>query len=230
MREIKIVFDELNGRMDIVKKLKKLVNDKRTLELSVLQPIFERALWMFGPEYDSVSFTSNRTICTVMRELFGIDGSDLQDKDKRPDFVITKNDKSSVGIYSALKFDYVNAGGEARGYQKIVIVELKRGGSKIGINELSQVANYAIQLKSSGRVDGDPTYQCYVLGSSVEAKDAEFESKTILVNPLSYDSLLCAAEARLFNLIEKIRLENENIDKENDVSKAIKRETTLDFV
>jgi hypothetical protein len=60
-----------------------------------LQPLFERGLWMFGPEFESVEFTSNRSMTTVVRQFFERGGVDASRS--RPDFVVLPD--SSVGLY-----------------------------------------------------------------------------------------------------------------------------------
>ena len=39
-------------------------------ELHQLQPLFDRGLWIFGHDYESLDFTSNREMSTVIKKLF----------------------------------------------------------------------------------------------------------------------------------------------------------------
>jgi hypothetical protein len=55
-----IVLGELERRLTVLKDLQELIRDKGADELHELQPLFQRGLWMFGPEYEAVEFTSNR--------------------------------------------------------------------------------------------------------------------------------------------------------------------------
>jgi hypothetical protein len=48
-----IVLNELGDRLKLLSKLQTLVNLRTTDELHDLQPLFERGLWMFGPEYEA---------------------------------------------------------------------------------------------------------------------------------------------------------------------------------
>ena len=200
IRELKVVHDELNHRMDVVKELQQLVNNPQTDELHRLQPLFKDNLWMFGPEYDSCAFQSNRTITTILRDMFKV--KDPSKDSKRPDIIMLPD--SSLCAYCADKFD-VN--GEAEGFHKIVIVELKRGGFEIGYDEKSQATKYALEIINNGKVNADVTIMCYVLGSRVKteiASDATEKNGHIVIRPLAYDLLLRKAELRLFDLIKKM--------------------------
>ena len=64
-------------------------------EVGDLQPLFERSLWVFGPEFESLEFTSNRGMTEVIAKIFG---GDEQGSRQRPDFVMLPD--GSVGLYS----------------------------------------------------------------------------------------------------------------------------------
>jgi hypothetical protein len=123
-----IVLSELARRLTVLKELQEIIRDKRADELHELQPLFERGLWMFGPEYESVEFTSNRSMTTVVRDFFQRHGVDASRS--RPDFVVLPD--GSVGLYCADEF----TNGEVSGTRKILIVELKRGGFCLTQKEL----------------------------------------------------------------------------------------------
>ena len=69
-----IVLSELKSRLNLIERLQELVNTTSTDELHELQPLFARGLWIFGPEYESVEFTSNRSMATVIRQYPGRNG------------------------------------------------------------------------------------------------------------------------------------------------------------
>ncbi len=218
--EAKIVFKEISERIKVLEKMESIVNNKETLEVQVLQPLIGRNLWMFGPEFDSCSFTSNRRISTVMCDLFG---AKVKSDPHRPDFVILPND-SSLGVYSADAYDYVYSSGEPRGLSKIVIVELKRGGSSIGMAEISQAADYALKLKNTGSIPGSPQYVCYVIGSKIEQGiETQKNGTDIVTMPMQYDGLINAADARLLSIRKKMEESFDvlaNLD--NDVTETVK--------
>lgn len=223
--ELKIVHDELNRRMNVVKELQQLVNNPQTDELHRLQPLFKDNLWMFGPEYDSCAFQSNKTITTILREMFKMENPPKDDR--RPDIIMLPN--SSLCAYCADKYD-IN--GEAEGFQKIVIVELKKGGFKIGFDEKTQATKYALSIINSGKVNDDVIIMCYVLGSRVDSKntgDATEKDGHIIIRPLAYDLLLRKAELRLFDLIRKMEIIYPEVNLSGDeiIDKALSETPTL---
>jgi hypothetical protein len=121
-----IVLNELARRLSVLKDLQELIRDKAADELHELQPLFERGLWMFGPEFEAVEFTSNRSMSTIVRDFFqkrGIDASR-----SRPDFVVLPD--SSIGLYCADEFSQ----GEVSGTRKILIVEMTSEGERIDVS------------------------------------------------------------------------------------------------
>lgn len=99
--DAKKVLDELKYRIDLIKQLDQLVDSPTADELHDLQPLFERGLWIFGPEFESISFTSNQTLATIVRKMFK--NEIIDSPKKRPDFVILP--ESSIGLYSCDAFD-----------------------------------------------------------------------------------------------------------------------------
>ncbi|HJJ50183.1 MAG TPA: ATP-binding protein [Methanocorpusculum sp.] len=228
IQEMKVVFNELEWRIDTVRKLRSLINSLDTLEVAHLQPIFERSLWIFGPEYDTCSFTSNEAISTVFMNMIG-KKIKAKEYSKRPDFVVTPD--SSLGFYSADRYDYNYSGGESRGYSRILILELKKGGSKISSKELNQAMDYARILIKSHHILGDPEYFCYILGSEVEEGLIEpLKQGKVVAFCIPYDVILNTAEARLLGLIGKMKAANEGIDAgDKDISRIINETPTLDI-
>ena len=43
-----------------------MLTERLSDELHELQPIFEKALWIFGPDYDTIQYTSNKPLITVL--------------------------------------------------------------------------------------------------------------------------------------------------------------------
>ena len=109
VNEAKIVLAVIKNRLDIVKALEKLTKVKSD-ELHILQPLFERSLWIFGPEYDAVQYTSNKSFTTVIAEFFKPKfGKTIRE---RPDFVVIPNE-FSFGVYTT---DAFNSEGEIEGF------------------------------------------------------------------------------------------------------------------
>jgi len=209
--DAKKVLDELRYRLDLIIELDGLVESHTSDELHDLQPLFERGLWIFGPEFESISFTSNRSLATVVKKFF--DTANLEFPSKRPDFVILPD--SSIGIYAC---DDFNEKHEVSGFKSIVIVELKKGGFSITQKEKTQAATYARELRKSGKVSKSTKIVCYVLGTYVDPLDEETSTDgETIIHPRTYNTVLRQAQARTFNLLRKIEAVQEpdlNRDKE----------------
>ncbi len=115
MQEAMTVLDELEKRLKLIESLENLVEDPSADELHDIQPLFECGLWIFGPEYESVSFMSNRSLATIVKEFFQDQGVILSTPRRRPDFVALPD--ASIGIYSSDDHD----DGEVSGIAKVLL-------------------------------------------------------------------------------------------------------------
>lgn len=96
-----IVLNELDRRLKLIERMEKLVENPLSDELHDLQPLFERGLWIFGPEYEAVDFRSNRGLAEVIGRFLG--GADYKPPKRRPDFVVLP--ETSIGAYCADAYD-----------------------------------------------------------------------------------------------------------------------------
>lgn len=196
--DAKKVLGELKWRLELVSKLEEILQDSKAKELQDLQPLFERGLWIFGPEFESISFMSNRSLSTVIKDLLKDD--DVDSNNKRPDFVILPD--STIGVYSC---DNFNENHEPIEFSKIVIVELKRVGIAIDDKQKDQALYYARSIKKSKKISPNADIIAYVLGSEIEP-DAidEFKEGNIKIVPMRYNVILAKAHSRTFSLIKRI--------------------------
>jgi hypothetical protein len=209
--EAKIVLDELLKRLKIIEHMEALVDDPNTDELHELQPLFEKGLWIFGPEYESREYMANKSLARVVREMLG--GGKVETPLKRPDFVMLED--SSLGFYSR---DSYGETGEVNGLAKVLIIELKRGGFNITKKEWRQADDYTQEIKKSGKVDRITKLVCYVLGSTISCEEGTIGDQITII-PQAYSTVLRRAHARTFNLIKKIEeikgvTESEYVDDE----------------
>ena len=198
-----IVLNELYHRIDLINKLEKLVDDPQTKELQQLQPLFQEGLWIFHPKYEGTTrFTSNKSLNRIMAELLNVKDYHSENSRKRPDFVVLEN--STLNTHTSDY--YLNDSEVIAGYDEVLIIELKKGGSIIGDDEKHQALKYAKDIKRHGHVDSNTKITAYVLGSKVDPFEKESNNEgNIEINPREYDLIIKTAKNRTFNLINKIK-------------------------
>ncbi|MGD0923210.1 MAG: ATP-binding protein [Terriglobia bacterium] len=216
-----VVLSELERRLAVIKQLQELVRDRNSDEVHDLQPVFERGLWIFGPEYESVEFTSNRGMTHVVQDFFALKG--VTASRKRPDFVALPD--SSIGLYSADDF----RDGEVSGVRKVLIVELKRGGFHLTLKELDQARGYALELRAKGCVQPSTKIEAFVLGASLEQGLVEMTmGPQTVIRPFPYDLLLSVAHARVFNLSKKIKETAPALHEDTEIADILKEPSLED--
>jgi len=212
--DAKKVLDELRFRLELIRDLSKLVEASTTDELHQLQPLFQKGLWIFGPEFESVEYSSNRTLLTSIKKMLdkNFKDVDLINNRRRADFIVIPNN-SSLSLYARNSYDSETR--EVNGYASIVIIELKRGGFEITKNEKRQAEDYAKELMDSGSISDSTEIICFVLGSRIRKNEHNVKKEgNISIYPRTYQTILSQAHARTFNLYQKLR----DIDKEPDIS------------
>lgn len=193
-----VVLSELGRRLQLIEQLEELVLQTNSDELHDLQPLFGKGLWMFGPEYESIDFTSNRTMGTVIGELLG--GSLEVLSARRPDFVVLP--ERSVCCYASDGFD---ESGEVDNVRKVLVIELKRGGFTLGTDELYQGEKYALELRSASLVTDATDIVVCVIGTSIDSRARDDRVLgSIRVKPMTYEIVLKRAHARTFNLQRRL--------------------------
>lgn len=191
------VLDELGERLRLLDNMEKLLQTANVDELHQLQPLFERGLWIFGPEFESLEFTSNRAMTTVLRKMFGVQ---VPTDSRRPDFVALHD--GSMGAYTCDAFDLEN---EVAGFAKVLIVELKTTGLIVGTKETRQAEDYAQKIRETALTAPEPPIHVYVLGSKIDLSVKEpLVRGPIQVTAMPYSIVLKRAHSRLFNLQRKL--------------------------
>ena len=196
----KIVLDELQTRIKLVDELRRKVKDPASHEVHDLQPLFHQGLWIFGPEYETIEFTSNEGITTVIRKLMK---QPVRGSTNRPDFVIVPD--GSAGFYSYPKYD--SAGGEI-GVDRLTVVELKRPGIPISTDQKTQAWKYVKELYDLGQLQEHSAVTCFVLGSEIDVSETEERTEKggrVVIRPLSYDTVLVRAKSRLLKLFDRVK-------------------------
>jgi hypothetical protein len=207
----KIVLDELQMRLKLVDELLVKTSSKETQEVQELQPLFQRGLWIFGPEFETIEFTSNQGMTTVIQHLFG---KDIAGSLRRPDFAILPD--SSVGLYSYPQ--YGDDGGEI-GVGRLVIIELKKPGVPISEEQKTQCWKYVKELYEKGLLAEGSRVDCYVLGSQIDQNEREprtEKSEKVKIIPMDFNTVLTRAKSRLLKLYDRVKtapfLKGQNIE------------------
>jgi hypothetical protein len=194
----KLVLDEVERRLRIIEEIRARTSDPNTEEVQELQPVFARALWIFGPQFESVEFTSNQGMTAVIKKLYG---GEQKGTRNRPDFAIMPD--STVGFYSRPAYDteFNEVGSDT-----LVIVELKKPGVRIGADEKGQVWKYVTELMDAGHVTDSTHVFGWVLGDSIRAAEARErkEGDRVVIRPLLYSAFIGQAEKRMMNLHQKL--------------------------
>lgn len=196
----KEVLDELQIRLRLLDELRDKVLNANTKEVQDLQPLFHQGLWIFGPEFETIEFTSNEGMTKVIQSLFK---SDVKGSRNRPDFAILP--ESTVGSYSYHKYD--DDGGEI-GIDRLVVVELKKPGIPISTDEKAQCWRYVSELLRKGLISRDTKVTCFVLGSEIDPieRDARKENNDrCTIQPLDYHVVISRAKSRLLKLYDRVK-------------------------
>lgn len=200
LRLAKDALDEIQTRLQLIKDLDEKLHDKSSDEVGDLQPLFERSLWVFGPEFESLEFTSNRGMTTVIQELFG---KQVKGSRQRPDFAMLPD--GSVGLYSRDAHDF---GHDVDGVARLVVAEIKKPGVKIGTEQKTQAWRYVCELIERGLVTEATKTTCYVLGSHIPIAErgnrTEWDGRVTII-PMTYDTFIRRAEKRMLGLREKLQ-------------------------
>ena len=201
------VLDEIDKRISVIEAIRKLSNDSSVDELQVLHPLIASARWIFGPEFDSPEYSSNSQLHTTVEKVFGkkIDKSAFNNYRKRPDIVVLSD--ATFSITATVDFDS-NSG--ITNLNKILIIELKRGGFKIGRNERNQALGYVEDFINSGTIIGSPYINAFVVGESFSEKlqpTQTIENNKVEIGKVQvclFSQIVDSSERRLFNLRNRL--------------------------
>lgn len=223
------VIDEIDKRILVVEAISRVFENKNTDELHTLHPLVLNAKWLFGAEFDSPMFVSNRALNTVVKSLFKEKEYDLEaiaNPRKRPDIVCLN--RSTLRTVCTERRDIES--GEMMKPDQILIIELKRGGFEIGEDEVAQAQNYVRQIKKSGILHKESFIHAFVVGAQIGDIDAHRKSDSGVVDVVTYGILVDTAKTKLFGLKEKLEEHYNNIGDESLVEKALKEPMQMSLV
>lgn len=208
VRDALSVLDEIDNRISVIEAIRKLSGDENVDELHVLHPLVTNARWLFGPEYESAEYASNRQLQNAVQIIFKteIQKEVFNNHRKRPDIVVLSN--ATLSVTGTEMFDSDSG---LSNVNRILIIELKKGGSNLSRKERNQAMSYVEDFINAGNIIGNPSIDCYVIGKTFSEK-VELNVKVGdrgKVSVSTFDQLVDTAEKRLFGLRQKL---NERYD------------------
>lgn len=209
------VLDEIDQRLAVIAAIEKLSGDETADELHTLHPLVTQARWLFGPEFDSSEYASNVSLKTAAEKVFGkkLSTQAFINAKKRPDILVLKD--STCSIVGTEGFDHSDS--MLTRIQSVLIIELKKGRSAIGRDEMTQADGYIQDFLESGALEGTPMFRAFVVGHEIAAKTAaekvikEDDVVRGRVQATTYHQLTRSANKRLFRLKERIPARYEDV-------------------
>lgn len=233
VRDALSVLDEIDSRLSVIAAIDKLSGDPSTDELHTLHPLVTQARWLFGPEFDSHEYTSNVTLRTVARKVFGqsVGEGAFLNPGQRPDIVVLADATYSVvGTEGYDSFDTT-----LTRIQNVLIIELKKGKSSIGRTEMTQAENYVQDFLQSGAMDGTPLIRAFVVGHEISSKTSKerniLEESVVRgkIAATTYGQLTRSANQRLFKLRDKIPARYEEVSGADLMSRVMQTPSQAGF-
>ena len=192
-----LVLNELYERLELIRKIELLIDNPDTNEVQQLQLLFKEALWILHPKYEGTTrYISNQIMNKLIADFLNYPS------EKKLNFVVLDN--STIGTFSS--YSYKEDSNVIDGFDEILIIELKKGGSNIGSNEMDQAVKYAKEIKKHGNVTGNTKIIAYVLGHTISPDEQEPRIQgNISIYAKQYQLIIKTAKDRTFDLINKIK-------------------------
>ncbi len=162
--DMEFVLDEIDRRIATVQAIEKFSAIEGMDELHVLHPLVLEAKWLFGPEYDSTFYISNRRKSTILRKYLkrpeAIANASIPLK--RPDIIVFDNG-SLIGYVT----EELNTETQLSEYKRLLLIELKCGGKEITSTEMAQTEEYINELYYSNALNSNIKIDAYTVGETV---------------------------------------------------------------
>ncbi len=150
---------EIDHRLEVIEKLKVLLSDfeKETLEVKHIQKILDNNFWLFGEQFRLFSSTEGalkNVLTRYAEEILNISNPELDHKPTgEVDLFLTKTE--SIG----------------EGFQRNIIVELKRASKILGKKEYDQIESYMEKIQDESLCNGDNQYwEFYLVGKDYDRR------------------------------------------------------------
>jgi hypothetical protein len=215
VRDALSVLDEIDHRLAVLVAIEKLCGDAAADELHTLHPLVTQARWLFGAEFDSSEYASNISLRTAAEKVFKkrVSAEAFVNYKQRPDLVMLAD--ATCSVVGTEGFDAADP--TLSRIQNVLIIELKKGKSAIGREEMNQADSYVQDFLASGALDGTPMFRAYVVGHEIApktTKEKELREEGVLrgrVLGTTYGQLTRTAHQRLFRLKERIPARYEDV-------------------
>lgn len=215
VRDALSVLDEIDQRLAVIVAIEKLSADESADELHTLHPLVTQARWLFGPEFDSSEYASNVSLKTAAEKVFHkrLSSEAFVNAKQRPD-IMTLAD-ATCSIVGTEGFDAADPA--LTRIRNVLIIELKKGRSAIGRDEMNQADGYIQDFLECGALDGTPMFRAFVVGHEIAPKtvrEKELIQEKVLrgrVQASTYGQLTRSAHQRLFRLKERIPARYEDV-------------------
>jgi len=220
VQEIANTLDVIDYRISVIEAISRLCTDEKSDELHTLHPLIEQARWIFGPEFDSDEYTSNKTLISIIRDVIGSSTyKELEHPRKRPDLLIFEDKSLSCYTCNDLNYDT-----DLFDVKNILIIELKKGASSIGRDEMNQADEYVQEIAFKGGFTSKPNITAYVVGDKISqgiSINRKLEDINGIIFATTYYSLVETAKKRLFSLRAILSKRYETMDTDSLVVKVL---------
>lgn len=201
------VLDEIDHRIATITAIEILSGKRETDELHTLHPLVTNARWLFGPEFESNEYASNLSIKNAVNKVFGVQSipDNYPNWRKRPDLLMLPD-----STISAVALEEIDGRSSLSRIRRILLLELKKGDSKIGRTELSQAEEYVDAIRASDCISGHFFIDAFVIGSRVDnsvSLDKRLRSNEVeysAIRGVCFSDLTQTAFKRLFRLKERL--------------------------
>lgn len=219
IKDIQSTLDTIDKRILVIEAIERLCSNKDTDELHTLHPLVAQARWLFGPEYDSEMYTFNKRLKTIVKDIIKSNQyTELDEPNKRPDLVLFA--ESTFAIHELEDWNNERNLSEC---ERILIIELKRGGFEITRKEMGQATDYVDEISHTNQLSSNPQITAYVIGDKISSSistDSSVGKNKIFA--CTYLELVNTVKKRLFKLKETLNDRYEQMPTENIVQKVLR--------
>lgn len=200
------VLDEIDRRIATITAIELLSTRHDTDELHTLHPLVTESRWLFGPEFESSEYASNLSLKNAVNKVFGVGSSyeNYPNWRKRPDLLMLADSTiSAVGLEDTDPDGLVQT-------RRVLLLELKKGDSRIGREELNQAEKYLDEIRDCGHISGTFFTNCFVIGDKVNSSitlEKSLKGDGVIhseIRGICYATLTQTAARRLFKLKERL--------------------------